>query len=119
MLVASKLWSQSFLGSYNMSAYPELESWRDSIQREIHIMAVPVCRRLVIELLGRADLAEALWSGEQLIELNPYDDEAHALYMQVLIADKQIAKAIRHLEEYRSIMRRCCWQCSSSGHTVA
>ena len=105
LVAASNIWSLPFLGDVDLSYYPELILWRNSIQLEIEMLTVPVACRLVKLLIAQSQPNEAVRVSKRLLSMCPYEDEVHHLYLQSLIQNKQFADAMRHLHTYWAMMK--------------
>lgn len=101
-----EIYQGEFLKGIALRDQPELEEWILTNQRELQSLAVAGYQRLIALALGAGETATAVLFARRLLEITPYDDDNHELYIRALIADHQPGEALRHYGDYIQILEQ-------------
>ncbi len=90
-----------FLANINLDSLPGLSDWSYAIQHEIETILCQAYLLMTPRLIAAGAAAEAVSYGRIIIELAPYDDQMYLLFVKSLVANGQIAEALKELSNYR------------------
>jgi len=108
---AIKLYRNHFLINLDLrAANPEWEAWLTCEQKFWDNQIVEVFRELICFLYThgqrRSDLDDALYYSYKLVELEPWDDEAHIQIGRIYLKKRQPEAARAHINNYLSRLKR-------------
>ncbi|MGH7578102.1 MAG: AAA family ATPase [Longimicrobiales bacterium] len=103
---ACELFEGQFLAGFYIDAVGSFEEWRESMTRTVNGAAARALRAR----LDRAVASGSWWAAEracnQLLELDPYNEEVHAIRIRSIGADGDNARALRELDRAVDLIRR-------------
>lgn len=85
---------------------PGLEMWLESERRRVAGTTSAVLHQAALALLARGEAAEAAHHAAELVELNPYEENAHVLLVRCLRAVGDSEAAAHHVEACTELFRR-------------
>jgi DNA-binding SARP family transcriptional activator len=85
---------------------PGFELWLENERRHVAGLASAVLHQAALALLARGEADSAANHATELVRLNPYDENAHALLVRCLQAAGHPDAAARHVEACTELFRR-------------
>ncbi len=85
---------------------PGFELWLESERRHIAGMTSAVLHQAALALLGRGETQAAAQRASELVQLNPYEENAQVLLVRCLCAAGDLDAAARHVESCTELFRR-------------
>ena len=85
---------------------PGFEMWLESERRQVEGTTSAVLHQAALALLGRGEVDAAVLHVSELVRLNPYDENAHVLFVRCLRAAGDHGRAARHVESCTELFRR-------------
>ncbi|MGH7576845.1 MAG: AAA family ATPase, partial [Longimicrobiales bacterium] len=103
---ACELFGGQFLEGFYIDAAGGFEEWRESMTRTLNGAG----SRALTARLAEADAGGRWWTVErtanQLLELDPYDEQVHAMRIRSIAADGDHARALREIDRAVDLFRR-------------
>lgn len=96
----------TFLDGVSVRSSPGFEMWLDSERRHVAGTTGALLHQAALALLARGETAGALRHAATLVELNPYDENAHVLLVRCLRAAGDADAAARHVVACTERFRR-------------
>jgi DNA-binding SARP family transcriptional activator len=103
---ALSLYQREFLADFFLPSCWPFEFWLDTIRARASRLHRVARRERLRELINRGDLAAALRVAREWAELDPAEDEAHHLLIELLLVTEGRAEALRQYALYERLLRQ-------------
>jgi DNA-binding SARP family transcriptional activator len=97
---------QGLLDGLTFRSSPGFDMWLESERRHVAGTSSAVLHQAALALLARGDVAGATRHAEELVDLNPYEENAHVLLVRCLRVAGDSDAAARHVEACTELFRR-------------
>jgi predicted ATPase/DNA-binding SARP family transcriptional activator len=103
---AVDLYKGDFMCGYNLRNAAGFDEWRTQYNQVLHNDYLTSLERLVKGLYKHANFDQAIHIGRRWLAVDPYNENAHSLFLKIYASNGERANAIAHYRSYKRLVEK-------------